>query len=53
MPSPAERSQLGLADGVPVLTITRIAFTAAGPIEINDMVLAGDSYQLVYEWSAD
>ncbi len=53
MPSPAERSQLGLADGVPVLTITRIAFTAAGPIEINDMVLAGDSYQLVYEWPAD
>ena len=53
MPTPGERSQLGLADGVPVLTITRIAFAAERPVEINDMVLAGDTYQLVYEWPAD
>lgn len=53
MPSPAERSQLGLADGVPVITVTRVAFTVAAPIEINDMILAGDAYQLVYEWPAD
>jgi GntR family transcriptional regulator len=53
MPTPVERSKLHLADGVPVLTITRIAFTKLGPVEVNDMVLAGDSYQLVYEWPAD
>ena len=53
MPTGEERSKLGLADGIPVLTVTRVAFTADGPVEVNDMVLAGDSYELVYDWPAE
>jgi GntR family transcriptional regulator len=53
MPTQAERGTLGLADGSPVLTLTRVASTADGPIEVNDMVMSGDAYQLVYEWPAE
>jgi GntR family transcriptional regulator len=42
---------LGL--GTPILTVTRIAYTDDGaPLEINDMVMAGDRYELIYEFSA-
>ena len=38
----------------PVLTITRVAYDIKGvPLEINDMVLSGERYELVYELPAD
>jgi GntR family transcriptional regulator len=54
MPTPDEASLLQLADGVPVVTVTRVAYRADGtPVEMNDMTLAADRYQLSYEWAAD
>ncbi|MFC3513645.1 GntR family transcriptional regulator [Amycolatopsis halotolerans] len=54
MPTPEEASLLQLADGVPVLTVTRVAYGEDGrPLEMNDMVLAADRYELSYEWPAD
>jgi hypothetical protein len=42
------------AEGVPVVTVTRVAHREDGtPVEMNDMVLAADRYQLSYEWAAD
>lgn len=50
MPTPAEVSTLQLAPGTPVLTVTRVAFTVDGtPVELNDMVLAADRYELAYD----
>lgn len=49
-----EITALRLAPGSPVLTITRIAYETTGePLEINDMVLAGDRYELVYDLPAE
>lgn len=43
-----------LGEGVPVVTVTRVAYSEDGtPVEMNDMVLAGDRYELSYEWPAD
>lgn len=54
MPVPEERELLQLADGVPVLDVTRVAYDGAGlPLEINDMLLAGDRYVLSYEINVD
>ena len=54
MPTPDEASLLQLADGVPVITVTRVAYGEDGtPLEMNDMVLAADRYELSYEWPAD
>ncbi|GAA4544184.1 GntR family transcriptional regulator [Amycolatopsis samaneae] len=54
MPTPDEATQLQLAEGVPVITVTRVAYTEDGtPVEMNDMVLAADRYELSYEWPAD
>ncbi|EOD63209.1 transcriptional regulator [Amycolatopsis vancoresmycina DSM 44592] len=54
MPTPEEASLLQLAEGVPVVTVTRVAHREDGvPVEMNDMVLAADRYQLSYEWAAD
>jgi GntR family transcriptional regulator len=54
MPTPDEARLLQLADGVPVITITRVAFGEnMKPLEMNDMVLAADRYELSYEWPAD
>jgi GntR family transcriptional regulator len=48
-----EAERLNLAIGAPILTVTRIAYTNDGaPLEINDMVMAGDRYELIYEFSA-
>lgn len=50
----SEVSTLNLAPGSPVLVVTRIAYEAGGdPVELNDMVLAGDRYELVYDLPAD
>lgn len=54
MPRPDEATLLQLADGVPVITVTRVAHGEDGtPLEMNDMVLAADRYELSYEWPAD
>jgi GntR family transcriptional regulator len=51
---PAEASSLMLTSGATVLCVTRIAFDQLGtPVELNDMVLSGERYQLVYEIPAD
>lgn len=49
-----EAATLRLDPGSAVLTITRTAHTADGtPVEINDMILAGDRYELIYDLPAD
>lgn len=48
-PSRDERDWFGLADGVPLLVVTRIARTAERPVEANRMLLRADRYELVYE----
>ena len=51
---PAEASSLRLMNGAPVLCVTRIAFDRAGTaVEVNDMILTGARYELVYEIPAD
>ncbi len=47
---PAEASSLMLTNGAPVLCVTRIAFDRTGAaVEVNDMILTGARYELVYE----
>lgn len=54
MPSPDEASVLQLAEGVPVLHVTRVARNTHGvALEVNDMVLAADRYELGYEIPAN
>jgi GntR family transcriptional regulator len=54
MPTPDEASALQLGQGVPVVTVTRVAYRDDGvPLEMNDMVLSADRYELSYEWAAD
>ncbi|WP_409184038.1 UTRA domain-containing protein [Amycolatopsis sp. VS8301801F10] len=54
MPTAEEAALLQLSAETPVLTVTRIACGAdSSPLEINDMVLAADRYQLSYSWPAD
>jgi GntR family transcriptional regulator len=51
---PVEAANLMLASGAPVLCVTRIAFDRTGTaIEVNDMILAGARYELVYEIPAE
>ncbi len=54
MPTPDEAALLQIAAGTPVITVTRVAYGESGrPLEMNDMVLAADRYELTYEWPAD
>lgn len=54
MPTPEETAALRLAAGTPVLTVTRIAYTSAdAAVEVNDIVLAADRFELVYDIPAD
>jgi GntR family transcriptional regulator len=54
MPTPEEASALQLGQGVPVVTVTRVAYRDDGvPLEMNDRVLSADRYELSYEWAAD
>ncbi|MGW7532563.1 GntR family transcriptional regulator [Amycolatopsis sp. NPDC054798] len=54
MPTSNEAALLRLSEGTPVLTVTRIALGETGlPLEVNDMILAADRYQLSYAWPAD
>ena len=54
MPNPDELTALQLPTGVPVATVTRVAYATDGtPLEMNDMVLPANLYELSYEWPAD
>lgn len=54
MPTPDEISALQLPTGTPVVTVTRIAHTSdEHPVEMNDIVLPADRYELSYTWEAD
>jgi len=34
---------------VPVITVTRVAYTSTGPVEVNEIVVNSDLYVLEYE----
>lgn len=45
---------LQLRTGIPVLVVRRIAYDGNGrPVEVNEMTLTGDRYELLYELRAD
>jgi GntR family transcriptional regulator len=52
MPTQAEQSLLQLPDGTPVISVTRVAYSAR-PVEVNDMVLTADRYELHYRLPAE
>ncbi|MET8998379.1 UTRA domain-containing protein [Amycolatopsis sp. NPDC004169] len=53
MPMPAEAARLQIADGVPVITVTRVTYAVDGtPLEMNDIVLVAGRFELSYEWPA-
>jgi GntR family transcriptional regulator len=54
MPLPDEARALRLSAGMPVIRVVRTAFDDQGtPVEVNDMVLAADRYELTYVLPAD
>jgi GntR family transcriptional regulator len=54
MPTPDEAATLQLQPGVPVVLVTRVAYGEDDrPLEMNDMTLPADRYELSYEWLAD
>jgi GntR family transcriptional regulator len=54
MPLPDEARALRLSTGMPVIRVVRTAFDEQGaPVEVNDMVLAADRYELTYVFPAD
>jgi len=53
MPLPEESKALKLAAGIPVIHIVRTAFEEGGrPLEVNEMVLDGNTYLLLYDIDA-
>ncbi|MGH7882838.1 MAG: GntR family transcriptional regulator [Candidatus Dormibacteraceae bacterium] len=52
MPTPEEAGAIRLAPGVPVAHLHRIAFTADGPIEVFEAILAGDKHTFAYDFPA-
>jgi GntR family transcriptional regulator len=52
MPTPAEARRLQLADGIPVIDQTRVAFSGDRPVECFLAVMAGDVYELEYRIDA-
>jgi DNA-binding GntR family transcriptional regulator len=53
-PSPAEASRLGLAPGVALLRIVRLASSPAGrALEVNDTRMSGDEFEICYPLSRD
>jgi GntR family transcriptional regulator len=53
MPTPDERRELRLSDGVPVLIITRVTCTTDGtPVEVSRALLAADRHVLSYRLPA-
>jgi GntR family transcriptional regulator len=54
MPTRDEASVLQLPPGVPVIRVTRVAYAVDGSaVEVNDMTLSSDQYELIYEIPAD
>ncbi|RSM84354.1 GntR family transcriptional regulator [Kibdelosporangium aridum] len=53
MPTVEEKSLLQLAEGSPVMAVTRVANTADRPVEVNDIVLDANRYELHYQLAAD
>ncbi|TDP90514.1 GntR family transcriptional regulator [Labedaea rhizosphaerae] len=53
MPTSEERTQLGLTRGTPVLTVTRVATSSGRPVEVTEMVMSADLYELLYDVSGD
>jgi GntR family transcriptional regulator len=54
MPTPDEVATLQLQPGVPVVLVTRVAYGEDDrPLEMNDMTLPADRYELSYEWLTD
>ena len=54
MPLPDEARALRLGAGVPVIRVVRTAFDEQGaPVEVNEIVLAADRYELTYMLPAD
>ncbi|WP_026424601.1 GntR family transcriptional regulator [Actinokineospora inagensis] len=54
MPRAEETAALGLAQGTPVICITRTAYTAVDrPVEVNEMTLDAGSYVLEYSFTSD
>jgi GntR family transcriptional regulator len=54
MPLPDEARALRLGAGVPVIRVVRTAFDERGaPVEVNEIVLAADRYELTYMLLAD
>lgn len=52
MPTPREVEVLKLADGIPVIDQTRVAFSNGRPVECFLAVMAGDIYELEYRIDA-
>lgn len=48
MPTPEESVALHLGAGVPVILVTRLAYSGERVVEVNEMVMAGDRYELVH-----
>lgn len=54
MPTRDETSVLQLPQGTPVIRVTRVAYAEDGrAVEVNDMTLMGDRYELIYQIPAD
>ena len=54
MPTPEEAGFLRLSRPQPVFYLVRTAFDAEDrPVEVCEHVMAGDRWQLGYEWAAD
>ncbi|MGW5647230.1 GntR family transcriptional regulator [Saccharopolyspora sp. NPDC003752] len=51
MPDANERKLLGLGS-CPVLTVRRRTWSGDRVVEVNDMVMSGESYELRYAWDA-
>ena len=50
MPTAAEAQKLDVRDGVPVLSVQRVNYTADDrPVEVSVTVMSADRYRLVYE----
>lgn len=49
MPAPAEREQLDVPPGVPVLVHTRVGYSGTTPVKVTVTIWPGDRARLVYE----
>ena len=54
MPIAAETAELNISDGVPVMSVQRVSYTADGqPIAVSVSVMSAARYRLVYELQAE